>query len=136
MHPWTQNNVIIILVVLQVTKKVQKIPLLVTYYLTKYDDVILCGFWVVLKITSANLCKAIHELINYSSFIRPFESRKRGKEGTKLQKFLKKSWNLDLKKLGSPYWARINLVYSNWTWTWETSYSTRTGFITPWSLIG
>ena len=39
-----------------------------------------------LKITSANLCKPIHD-INYSIFTRPFESEKCGKEGKKLQKF-------------------------------------------------
>ena len=39
------------------------------------------------KIISANLCKPIHDIINYSSFICPFESRKCEKEGKKLQKF-------------------------------------------------
>ena len=29
----------------------------------------------------------IHDIINYSTFICPFESRKCGKEGKKLQKF-------------------------------------------------
>ena len=38
------------------------------------------------KITSANLCKPIHD-INYSTAICPFESGKYGKEGKKLQKF-------------------------------------------------
>ena len=37
--------------------------------------------------TSANLCKPICDIINYSTFICPFESRKCGKEGKKLQKF-------------------------------------------------
>ena len=35
---------------------------------------------------SANLCKPIHDIINYSAFICPFESGKCGKEGIKLQK--------------------------------------------------
>ena len=35
---------------------------------------------------SANLCKSIHNIINYSTFICPFESGKWGK-GKKLQKF-------------------------------------------------
>ena len=37
--------------------------------------------------TSANLCKPIHDIINYSTFICPFESGKCGKEGEKIQKF-------------------------------------------------
>ena len=36
---------------------------------------------------SANLCKPIHDIINYSTAICPFESEKEGKEGKKLQKF-------------------------------------------------
>ena len=39
------------------------------------------------KTTSANLCKPIHDIINHSTAICPFESRKYGKEGEKLQKF-------------------------------------------------
>ena len=39
------------------------------------------------KITPANLCKPIHDIINYSTFICPFESGKCEKEGKKLQKF-------------------------------------------------
>ena len=38
------------------------------------------------KITSANLCKPVHDIINYSTFICPFESGKCGKEGKKIQK--------------------------------------------------
>ena len=56
------------------------------YYLTKFDDVIQSGFWVIPKITSANLCKPVHEIITYSTFICPFESGKFVKEGKKLQK--------------------------------------------------
>ena len=67
--------------------KFWKIPLLVVYYLTKFDDVIWSGFWVILKITSANLCKPIYDIINYSNSICRFESGKYGKEGKKLQKF-------------------------------------------------
>ena len=44
--------------------KFRKIPLLVVYYLTKFDDVIESGFWVFLKIRSANLCKPIYDIIN------------------------------------------------------------------------
>ena len=37
--------------------------------------------------TPANLCKPIHDIINYSISISPFEYGKCGKEGEKLQKF-------------------------------------------------
>ena len=37
--------------------------------------------------TSANLCKPIHDIINYSTFICPIKSGKCGKEGKKLQRF-------------------------------------------------
>ena len=37
------------------------------------------------QITSANLCKPIHDIINYSTFTCPFESEKCGKEGKELQ---------------------------------------------------
>ena len=56
------------------------------YYLTKFDDVILSGLWVILKIKSANSCKTIYD-INYSTSICPFEFGKCEKEGKKLQKF-------------------------------------------------
>ena len=39
------------------------------------------------KIASANVCKQIHDIINYSTSACPFESGKFGKEGKKLQKF-------------------------------------------------
>ena len=45
------------------------------------------SFEVIPKITSANLCKPIHDIINYSTYICPFVSGKCGKEGKKLQKF-------------------------------------------------
>ena len=40
------------------------------------NDVIKSGFWVILKSTSGNLCKPIYDVINYSTFICPFESEK------------------------------------------------------------
>ena len=67
--------------------KFRKIPLLVIYYLTKFDDIILSSFRVIPKITSANLCKPIHDIINYSTSIWPFEFGKGGKEGKKSQNF-------------------------------------------------
>ena len=42
--------------------------------------------WVIPKITSANLCKSIDDIINYSPSICPFESGNCGKEEEKLQK--------------------------------------------------
>ena len=39
------------------------------------------------KHTSANLRKAVHDIINYSTSIYPFVYGKCGKEGKKLQKF-------------------------------------------------
>ena len=56
------------------------------YYLTKFDGVIQSGFQVISNITSANLCKTMHD-INYSTSICPFESGKSGKEEEKIQKF-------------------------------------------------
>ena len=67
--------------------KFRKIPSLVIYYLTKSDDTILSSFQVIPKVTSANLCKPIHDIINYSTSIWPFEFGKCGKQGKKLQKF-------------------------------------------------
>ena len=66
-------------------KYFRKIPLLVMYYLTKFDDVIYSSFCVILKIKSVHLCKPIYDIINYSTSTS--ESRKCGKEGKKLQKF-------------------------------------------------
>ena len=66
---------------------VHQISLLVIYYLTKFDGVIQSGFGVISNITPANLWKPIHEIINYSISICPFESGKCGKEEQKLQKF-------------------------------------------------
>ena len=58
------------------------------HHLTKFDDVIYRAvFQLFQKITSANLEKPIHDSIDYSTFICPFESGKGGKEGKKLQKF-------------------------------------------------
>ena len=67
--------------------KLRKIPLLVMYYLTKFDDIIFSSFRVIPKITSANLCNPIHDIINDSTSIWPFEFGKCGKERKKLQTF-------------------------------------------------
>ena len=61
--------------------KLRKIPLLVKYYLAKFDAIIESSFWVIPKITSGNLCKPIHDIINNSMSICPIESGKwKGRE--------------------------------------------------------
>ena len=70
----------LVTVLFRLRSKFRKIPLLVMYNLTKFDDVIENGFWVILKITSANLCKRICD-INYSTSICPSEPGKCEKEG-------------------------------------------------------
>ena len=57
------------------------------YYLTMFGDAIESGFRIIPKVVSANLCKSMHDIINFSFFICPFESGKCGKEGKELQKF-------------------------------------------------
>ena len=66
-----------------IQNKFRKIPLFVMYYLTKFDDVMLSSSWVIPKITSENLYKSIHDIINYSTTTCPFESGKCGKERKK-----------------------------------------------------
>ena len=82
MRPGTSN-----LSLFRLQSKFTKIYLLVICYLTKFDGVIQSSFWVISNITLANLCKPIHDIINYSTSICPFESGKCGKEEEKLQKF-------------------------------------------------
>ena len=67
--------------------KFRKIPLLVIYYLTKFDDGVdgIKGLSYS-RIISANLCKPVHIIINYSLCIFSFESGKFGKEGKNSQK--------------------------------------------------
>ena len=74
------------LLLFRLQNKFTKISLLVIYYLTKFDGVIQSGFGVIPNATPANLCKSIHNIINYSISICPFESGKCGKEEQKLQK--------------------------------------------------
>ena len=52
-----------------------KIPFLFIYYLTKFD-VTHNSFLIIPKTTCANLCKPIHDIINYPTSICPFESGK------------------------------------------------------------
>ena len=97
--------------VFRLWKKFRKINLLVKYYVNKFDDVILRRFWVIPKITSANLWKPIHDIINYSTSICPFESGECGKEGKKLQKneYLKnkKSFLGEIKNIFHIFWRAI-----------------------------
>ena len=67
--------------------KFRNIRIVVMYYLTKFDDVIYSSFWVIPKITSANLCKPINDIINYSISIFSLKSGNCGKERKKLQSF-------------------------------------------------
>ena len=91
--------------------KFRKIHLLVIYSLIKFDDIIQSGFWVIPKITSVNLCKPIHDIINYSTSICPFVSGKCGKEGKKLQKFEylenKKIFLDEIKNIFHFFWRSI-----------------------------
>ena len=51
------------------------------------NDVIQSSFGVIPKSIAANLCKPVHDIINYSTSICHFESGKHGKEGKNLQEF-------------------------------------------------
>ena len=67
--------------------KFKNICLFVTYYLTKFDYLMLSSYWIIPKITSANLCKSINDIINYSTSMGHFWIWKllRGRE--KITKF-------------------------------------------------
>ena len=91
--------------------KLSKIPLLVMYYLIRFDDVMQSNFWVILKFMSENLCKTIYDVINYSTSICIFESRKCGKKGKGLQKceYLEneKSFLDEMKNIFNSFWRLI-----------------------------
>ena len=107
----------LVTVALQVTKQVHK-NFFISYTLS--DQVWWCNikwfFWVIRKITSANLSKPIHDIINYSPSICPFESGKCGKEGEKLQNFKylknKKSFLDEIKNIFHSSW-RDNIWWKN-----------------------
>ena len=94
---------------LRLQNRFKKILLLIIYYLTKFDDIMWSSFWVIPNITSANLCKPIHDIINYYTSICPFESGKCGKE--KMQKFEylenEKSFLDELKNIFHRFWRAI-----------------------------
>ena len=90
--------------------KFRKIPVLVMYYLTKFDDIIQSSFWVTPKITSANLCKPVHDTKKYSPCIClvNLESvERKGKNYKKLNisKKKEKSFSNEIKE---------NIFYSFW----------------------
>ena len=66
------------------------------------------------NITPANLCKPMHDIINYSTSICPFESGKCGKEEEKIQKFEylknKKSFLDEIKIIFSQFLKGYHLV--------------------------
>ena len=64
--------------------KFRKIPLFAIHYLTKFDDEMESSFWIIARITSANLCKSIND-INYSTSTCPFGSGTCEKQGKKFQ---------------------------------------------------
>ena len=107
----------LVTVALQVTKQVHK-NFFISYTLS--DQVWWCNikwfFLVIRKITSANLSKPIHDIINYSPSICPFESGKCGKEGEKLQNFEylknKKSFLDEIKNIFHSSW-RDNIWWKN-----------------------
>ena len=81
------------------------------YYLTKFDGIKWSGFWIIPKIISSNLCKPMHDIINYSTSICPFESRKSGREEEKIPKFeylenKKSFWN-EIKNIFHSFWRAI-----------------------------
>ena len=71
----------------RIWNKFRKFSLLVSNTLSDqvwwYETV----FDLVQKNTLASLCKPIYDIINYLTYICPFESAKCGREGKKLQKF-------------------------------------------------
>ena len=73
--------------------------------------------WVIPKITTAHLCKPIHDIIHYSTFICSFKSRKCWKEEEKLQKseYLKnkKRFLDEIKNIFHSFWRAIVCLYSN-----------------------
>ena len=86
--------------------------LLVMYYLIKFDDVIWSSFWVISKITSANLCKSVHDIINFSLSFAPLNLEsveKKGKSYKISLKFFKneKSFLDKIKSIFHSFWKAI-----------------------------
>ena len=92
--------------------KFRKILSLVLYCLTKFDDVIYSCLWVIRKITFANLCKPIHNIINYTTSICPFESGTFEHEGKNCKNKNKKSKNKksfidQIKNIFHSFWRAV-----------------------------
>ena len=95
-------------VALQATKKVYK-NFFVSYILP--DQVLWCNKKQFLSYSKYYTCKLIHDIINYSTFICPFESGKCGKEEEKLQKFEylenEKNFLDEIKNIFHSFWRAI-----------------------------
>ena len=116
------------LVALQVTKRVQKNSVINDELLDQvwwYN--IKRFFYVIPKLSSANLCKPVHDIINYSTFICQFESGKCGKEGKQLQKLEyienEKTFSDEIKSIFHSFWRAIicwknTLQFANY-WHWR-----------------
>ena len=80
-------------------------------YLWTHPGVIKSNCWVIQKIIPANLCKPIHDIINYSTYICSFESAKCGKKKEKLQQFEflenKKSFLDEITKIFFSFWRAM-----------------------------
>ena len=92
-------------------KTSSKNSLLVMYYMAKFDDVTQSSIWVTTNISSANLCKPVQNVLDYSTFICSSESGKRGKKGKNLQKieYFKKEkiFLYEMKTIGHSFWRAI-----------------------------
>ena len=92
------------------------------------NDEIKHSFWLIPKLKSANLCKPIHDIINYPFSICPFESEKWGKEGKTTSSvvleileflelflnckwFLKNPWNNEFLRICS--WNVLEFYFSS-----------------------
>ena len=93
-------------VIFRLQNKFRKIPLLVIFYLAKFDYVIQSSFSVITKTTSANLSTPIHDIINYSTSI--CSSTKSGREKT--TKVFKESFLKKKKELFR--WNKKNILHS------------------------
>ena len=105
---------------LRLQNKFKKIPLLLIYYLTKFDDILQSSFWVIPKITPGNLYKPIYNIIIYSIpfVLLSLKSVERGKntkiwisqERTELSRWNKKHFSLILKGYHMIWWKNKNLI--------------------------
>ena len=71
---------------LRVTKQVQENSFIIDIFCDQVWWYDIKRFWVTPKIASVNLCKPAYDIINYSTFICPFDFGECEKERKKLQK--------------------------------------------------